>query len=116
MSRIFWISLLLTGCTSLVRTSSPVSPLSIVFQSNRYGNLETCGCHTNPFGGIDRELNALAEIRNTHATVLNVDAGNVFVPNKPIGTIDYYRSRAQLIAPILDDLGLDVVAPGPNDF
>lgn len=116
MKRIFWLSFILAGCSSLVRTPSPVSRLSIVFQSNRYGNLETCDCHTNPFGGIDRELNALTEIRKTNAAVLNVDAGNIFVPNKPSGSIDYYRSRAKLVAPLLDDLGLDVVAPGPSDF
>lgn len=90
--------------------------VGVLFQSNRNGNLETCGCHTNPYGGIDRELNAISQIHKDGLETLFVDAGNSLVPKERAGNVEYYRKKAELTLPFFEELGLDVLAPGPNEF
>lgn len=108
--------LIISSCQSPHRASPQQGAVTLFFQSNRFGNLETCGCHSNPYGGIDRELNAMNQLRRDVGTSLTIDAGNLFVPKDRTGSVEYYRHRAQLMIPLLAELGLEVFSPGPSDL
>jgi len=117
------LGLILGGCTSTptVETAAPTivkkEPLTVLFQSHRASTLEHCGCHYFPYGGIDREANALESIRAEGKPVLYVDAGNVFGPEKEIGkNAAYHRMKAEGIADLFKKMGLEVIAPGALDF
>ncbi len=110
------LPLLLVQCRSTPTAIPKDREVTILFQSNRYGNLETCDCHTNPFGGIDREHNATQDIRKRTPNILMLDSGNLFVPSDRGAPLEYYQKRAKRLAPIFFELGLDVFAPGPNDL
>ncbi|MBI1859906.1 MAG: hypothetical protein HYR96_03185 [Deltaproteobacteria bacterium] len=112
----FFLLFILVGCQTTQHVSVPKSNITLFFQSNRQGNLETCGCHTNPFGGIDRELNALKSYRLSAPQSLSLDGGNLFVPKERAGSVEHYRYRAQLMLPLLKEIGLDVFSPGPQDL
>jgi len=125
---LFVLALALSGCASQTPRSSSTaasvtakeSAVTIVYQSNRYGWLEPCGCHAKPFGGLDRESNAIAEARATRP-VLYLDAGNMlarYEANKPLTEVRRKRlvGRAERLAGALDTLALDAMCPGPGDL
>lgn len=94
--------------------------VTLLYQSNRYGWLEPCGCHSKPYGGLDRELNAVEAARATKRPILYVDAGNAFAPKATEPLSDARRkrlaARAERLAGALDTVGLDVICPGLGDL
>lgn len=128
---LFVLALALAGCSS-VPSGSPNRPLAekpvvakeasltLLYQSNRNGWIEPCGCHSKPYGGLDRESNAVSAARATHRPVLYVDAGNMFAAKTQDTLPDARRkrlaSRAERLAGALDTLGLDAFCPGPGDL
>lgn len=108
----------LVACTSQQVAEKPAkhAEVTLVFQSNRLGVLEPCGCHSNPIGGIDREANALAGLKREARTVLYVDAGNLLAPEGAEKRRSHFQDKATFLTETLDGLGLDVLAPGPQDF
>jgi 2',3'-cyclic-nucleotide 2'-phosphodiesterase (5'-nucleotidase family) len=125
-----WISsaALLGGCTSTpprtgtdgAATVKKEGVLTLLYQSNRNGWLEPCGCHSKPYGGLDREANAVEAARATKRPILYVDAGNIFAAKvkEPLPEVRRKRlaARAERLAGALDTLGLDVVSPGSGDL
>lgn len=109
--------LLMTGC-SLFKSTPEVAPkeLVIAYQSNRTGEVEPCGCQVNPFGGIDREANAIQGARKNHPELLYVDAGNLFIPVTPKISVKHYQAKSKMITDALNRIGLDAFSPGPNDY
>lgn len=90
--------------------------LTLIYLSNRYGSLEPCGCKINPYGGIDREANAVRSIRKEQKNVLYVDAGNAFLSPKAKGGLEHHKQKAETITEILNQMGLDAFAPGIQDL
>ncbi len=92
--------------------------LTFVFQSARGGVLETCGCHSYPYGGIDREANFLNEVRASNPDTFYVDSGNLFVaPAKDrTGTKDRAQLKAKVLLEMLNEMKLDVFSPGSGDY
>lgn len=111
------VSLLVSACSSLPSGDPASSPsLTVLYQQGREGQLEPCGCHTTPYGGIDREKNANEVVRQKGAPVLFVDAGNLFFTSQAKAPIGRYRERSEMLTDFMNELGLDVFAPGPTDF
>ena len=112
---------LLTGCSHFAKEShskiptSPSKNVTIVYQSNRQGELEPCGCQKKPFGGIDREANALKQIRKESEIVWYVDAGNMLTTSS-LKNFAHRSRKAEALIEILKAMKLDVFAPGPEDF
>lgn len=100
-------------------TETPVNPgreLIIAHQSNRHAELEPCGCSVNPYGGIDREANALSELRGNSPNVLYLDAGNMVVSLANKATLKHKIKKAELIVNLMNDLQLKAFSPGPSDY
>jgi len=120
MMGLLGVGFMLVGCASKeTGRSKPIvsNPFTLLYQASRQGVLEPCGCHTSPFGGIDREFNALGKIRQEKdRTILYVDAGNMLSPLKKKGGIAHHQHKALAITAMLSHMGLEVFAPGPMDY
>lgn len=93
--------------------------LMVIHESNRQGSLEPCGCEVNPFGGVEREMNALKKLRADSARpVLYVDAGNLFWKAEPKdkARARYFESRANGMVDIMNRMKLDAFSPGAKDY
>jgi 2',3'-cyclic-nucleotide 2'-phosphodiesterase (5'-nucleotidase family) len=88
--------------------------MTLIHQSNRFGVTEPCGCEITPIGGVDREANAISQIRVDSPNAFYVDAGNMYV--KRIAPAEYQRRRTEVLTEIMNKMRLDVFAPGPSDF
>jgi 2',3'-cyclic-nucleotide 2'-phosphodiesterase (5'-nucleotidase family) len=97
-------------------TPAPGHELIIAHESNRRAELEPCGCSVNPFGGIDREANALSELRNQSKNVIYVDAGDMMVSLATKTTSKHKLKKAELIVSLMNDLKLNAYSPGPVDY
>jgi 2',3'-cyclic-nucleotide 2'-phosphodiesterase (5'-nucleotidase family) len=117
------IGLALAGCAGKAPISetqttpaSRTAEVTILHQSNRYGVLEPCGCSVSPFGGIDREANAVGMIRKDSPNVLYLDAGNLFLRQMGPVKTDRFQAKSELVTDILNKIGLDAYQPGPFDY
>jgi 2',3'-cyclic-nucleotide 2'-phosphodiesterase (5'-nucleotidase family) len=91
------------------------STITILYQSGRNGSLEPCGCHSTPYGGIDRELNAVRKLKAANPRVLYVDPGNMLSPLVKPDLREPMRKKAHVIVDAMALTGLSVFAPGPYD-
>jgi 2',3'-cyclic-nucleotide 2'-phosphodiesterase (5'-nucleotidase family) len=110
-------SVLFVGCSSpgAKRGSSQEFPLTLLYQGGRSGVTEPCGCHTTPYGGMDREFNAVKATRKESDRVLYVDAGNGLGPEKLKAPLEVYRKKALALVEMLNRASLQVFSPGPQD-
>lgn len=90
--------------------------VTLLYQSARLGEMEPCGCHTTPYGGIDREANAVEAAKKRNPTILYVDAGNMLAPEKMRAEVAFHQKKATALLQILEGMGLEVFAPGPKDY
>jgi hypothetical protein len=83
------------------------------------GTLEPCGCTSRPLGGIDRMAAAVAEARANGVPVLFVSAGDLYFglahQHGDGGVPTQERWKAEALARILTDMGLQAAALGPQD-
>ena len=121
----FLVILALAGCTSQPAKESPQAQATkgsreakptVLYQSNRLGSLEPCGCDSKPFGGMDREWNAAQMIRGEGQPVVFVDAGNALAPSNKKGPLKHHQEKAKTIVGLMNELGVDAFAPGPADY
>jgi len=114
---VFTTLALLAGCASQPPRVAPKQAVfTILHQSNRQGTLEPCGCEVNPFGGIDREKNAVEQFKNEGNALFYVDAGNTFFATERKGSASHYVAKAKNLVGMLNVAGLDVLSPGPIDY
>ncbi|MCB0406500.1 MAG: hypothetical protein KDD51_17085 [Bdellovibrionales bacterium] len=90
--------------------------LAIVHSSNRMGTLEPCGCQVNPYGGIDREANAVAQLRKVRPNLLFVDGGNLLNGGEATLEQNEKEDRAKVMVEMLNISGLNLFTPGPLDY
>ncbi len=104
------------AASAQVAVANPIKDgLTIAYHAGREGSWEPCGCQTTPYGGLDRELNALTEMRKA-GEVLYLDAGDLFAPRTGKVAYDSYKAKAPGLVSILNELGLQAFSPGPADF
>ncbi len=113
----------LVRCTSTPSNSPgaavsalPSSAFTLLYGQGREGQLEPCGCHTYPFGGVDRESNAVTALRASRPNLLYIESGDLFAPLKMATKPEFYRDRGALLVKILGELGVQVYGPGPGDY
>ncbi|MBY0371632.1 hypothetical protein K2X33_13180, partial [bacterium] len=109
------------GSCSHAPTGSTLAPdgantFTLLYQQSRNGTLEPCGCQSAPFGGIDREFNAVEEIKKSSSRVLFVDVGGLFTAPGSKTSLEGQRAHAEAMLPMLAANGLTVFAPAASDY
>lgn len=89
---------------------------TLIYQGGRASVTEPCGCQSTPYGGMDREYNAVQQIRFEDKGVLFVDAGNGLAPEKMPSKIDVYRKKATAMIEMMGKNTVQAYAPGPLDL
>jgi hypothetical protein len=97
---------------------SPVWAATIVHTNDILGELEPCGCRTNPLGGVAREKNLLGKISEKDPSLLKLDAGDLLFSSASVPDTLAKQSELQA-AYLLKALKLlkhDALVPGEKDF
>jgi hypothetical protein len=92
----------------------------LVHSNDVLGELEPCGCRTNPLGGYPRKANLLKSLEKDHGgdQLIQVDAGDLLYPSTVIPEMLKKQSliQAQYNLKTLGLLHHDVIVPGEKDF
>ncbi len=90
--------------------------MSLIYQGGRAAVTEPCGCQSTPYGGMDREHNAVQAIRSEDKAALFVDAGNGLAPDKMPAKVETYREKARLVVEMMNKNTVQAYSPGPFDL
>lgn len=92
------------------------SAVTIVHTNDLLGELEPCGCRTNPLGGMARKANLLK--RTEDKEIIQLDAGDLLFPSQEIPEALKKQSmlQAQYLLKAMDQTHHDAVVPGEKDF
>ena len=114
----FWA--LLLSFWSLGSLWAPTSyAVTIVHSNDVLGEIEPCGCRTNPLGGYARKANVLKSLKDFKGgQIIQLDAGDLLFPSDKMPEVLRKQSvvQAQWIMRILGLLHMDAVTPGEKDF
>lgn len=104
----------LAGCTF---TSNSHQKLRILFQSNRFLELQPCGCSLAPLGGIEREWNFLEQVRKETSQPLYLISGTTFTkePGHVLLTSEL-AMKASFLAEALQKLKVDAIGLTQEDL
>jgi|GEM_PF-838045 len=91
---------------------------TIIHSNDVLGELEPCGCRTNPLGGVTRKENLLKKIREKDSVLLQLDAGDLFFPSDAMPELLVKQSelQAKYLAQAMGVLKHDAMVPGEKDF
>jgi hypothetical protein len=94
--------------------------LIIVHSNDDLGELEPCGCRTNPLGGYPRKANLLHSLKEEPGgdQILQLDAGDLLYPSDVIPELLKAQSlvQARYNLRALSLMRHDAVVPGEKDF
>ncbi len=93
----------------------PLRELAIALTGEVRGEIDPCGCPTNPTGGFLRRRNLLEELR-AETTVFHLDAGEMLLRGLATERPANRAERADLILDLAREVGLDAWTPGPSDL
>ena len=115
------LALLVPAACAEKRTPAPKKqdqrPVVLAYLSGLYGNLEPCGCTSNPLGGLDRIAAHIAELQKSYRLALVVVGNTFYDPQKgPAHLLEQAEQRADTIAAWLQKLKPLAIAAGPNDL
>lgn len=119
MAAALWLNLSCSSQTPTADTQTTVSgdsAFTLVYQASREGGMDPCGCHTTPYGGLDREFNALQKLRGSAKRVIYADAGNLLVAPASKNKVAVLQAHAAALVPMMNEVALDIFAPGPADY
>ncbi|MFH1467747.1 MAG: multiheme c-type cytochrome [Pseudomonadota bacterium] len=94
----------------------PVRRLILAYVGEVRGELDVCGCPTQPVGGFERRAGLLGELQAEGPAVFQLDAGNLLVEGFSTGGRGDVPERARLMLDLSADVGLDAFCPGPADL
>lgn len=91
---------------------------TIIHSNDVLGELEPCGCRSNPLGGVTRKENLLKKIREKDSVLLQLDAGDLFFPSDAMPELLLKQSelQAKYLAQAMGVLKHDAMVPGEKDF
>jgi hypothetical protein len=102
--------------TSAALSSGLLHAATLVHSNDLLGDLEPCGCRTNPLGGLARKANLLSHLEDT--SLLQLDAGDLLFSANSVPELlkDQAELQARYLLKTLDGLHHDAVVPGEKDF
>ena len=106
---------LLLGLLAALWTCS-VQAATLIHTNDILGEMEPCGCRSNPQGGIARLSNLIS--RQTDRSLLFLDAGDLLFNADVIPELLKAQSelQAKMLLDGLEKIGLDARVPGEKDF
>lgn len=107
------------GCSSKQTVKSQNTNLTFLYSSNRYLDMEPCGCSLNPLGGIAREWNYLQEVQKTAKHPLYFISGTSFVPEETRferKNKSYYTAKADYLLEAFQAFNVSAIAPSAEDL
>lgn len=90
----------------------------ILYSNDVLGELEPCGCRSNPLGGMSRKANLLKKYPALQGEKLQLDAGDLLFStgSVPETLRDQTLLQAEYLVDALNETGLDAAVPGEKDF
>lgn len=85
--------------------------LTIAFSNDMQGEIRSCGCAANDFGGLGRRATFLSAVRDTSQDMLLLEGGDFFGAG-----LNYGREKAELTMRSMALMGYDGVVPGETEF
>ncbi|OGS17800.1 MAG: hypothetical protein A2219_04295 [Elusimicrobia bacterium RIFOXYA2_FULL_50_26] len=83
--------------------------LAVLFTNSTNGALESCGCKSNPNGGLDRAATYIALIRKKYQQCLVFDSGDMLPPYAPAAFVD-------AVTQVYKRIRYDAVIAGDQDL
>ncbi len=80
------------------------------------GEIEPCGCPTLPYGGFVRRQSLWLQVANHGVPTFHLDAGETLVKGLIMAEEGELKERAELLAELIDEVGVDALVPGPSDL
>ena len=110
--RPFWIA----SFWILALLCLPSQAALLIHSNDVLGEIEPCGCRTNPTGGFSRRMNWIAGLKDPEW--LQLDAGDLLFQSSQLPELlkDQARVQAQWLLKALDLSGPSVLVPGEKDF
>jgi 2',3'-cyclic-nucleotide 2'-phosphodiesterase (5'-nucleotidase family) len=102
--------LALGGCSGPEKPKKPKT-LTIVYSNDLVGEIRSCGCATNDFGGLGRRATFISSVRDTTGDMLLLDAGDFFSSK-----INYGLEKADLTLRSLDRMEYHGMVIGETDL
>ena len=99
----------LVGCTG--DGPSAERRLTIAFSNDMQGEVRSCGCASNDFGGLGRRATFLESVRDSTSNLLLVEGGGFFGTN-----LNYGREKADLTLKSMQLMGYDGVVIGEEEL
>lgn len=89
---------------------------TLVHSNDLLGDIEPCGCRTNPLGGMARKANLLKRLQDS--SILQLDAGDLLFSSNVVPELlkDQAELQARYLLKSMDELHHDAVVPGEKDF
>ena len=96
--------------------ADPVHAVTLVHTNDLLGEIEPCGCRSNPLGGVVRQANLLK--RQKEQNFITVDSGDTFFATQKIPGLLQKQSelQAHYLLTALEMLHYDAIVPGEKDF
>jgi hypothetical protein len=89
---------------------------TLVHTNDIFGDIEPCGCRTNPLGGMARKINMLKGIKDPF--VIQLDAGDLLFSSLELPDLlaEQSRLQAEFLLKSMDMTHHDAVVPGEKDY
>jgi hypothetical protein len=94
----------------------PAHRLAIALVGEVRGEVEPCGCPTQPLGGFEHRAGLLDELRAEPAPLFHLDAGHMLVEGFATGGRGDPTARAELMLDLSAATDLDAFCPAPGDL
>ncbi len=103
-----------TGAAEAAKEPKKLAPFAIYAMGDNRGEIEPCGCRTNPRGGLSRRAHLIGEAREAGPTLL-LDAGDALFEH-PFRRGERDEEKATLLLESMAGMGTAAMAVGDRDL
>ncbi len=109
---LFLISYMMIGLFACSKPNAPkVQTLTVAFSNDMEGEIRSCGCKTNDFGGLGRQASLVSLMDDTSSNFLLLEGGDFFGPE-----INYGKEKAEVTLKAMVIMGYHGVVIGETDL
>lgn len=101
-------ALIISGCSSREESRGT---LTVIYSNDLLGEVRSCGCAANDYGGLGRRATFVQAVRDTTGDLLVLDGGDLFGVE-----INYGVEKADLTLRSMGLMGYHGIVPGETDL